>query len=92
MKQKGYWLRGGIIGLVVGLTSYIYPYTLYFVSGPIVNFWCNNYVFPKIMGDNKGCNISTPLTFVLILLVILGVLLGWIYGKMKSRKAQENMS
>jgi hypothetical protein len=85
IKLKPYWFKGGAIGVIISLIfSIIYllyeAIDVYFLSGggdntqilfPIVIFI---YIIPLYI---------LPVTFITFL---IGAVVGWIFGKIKSRK------
>jgi len=92
MKQKRYWLRGGIIlGSIVCFLSIvsIIPYSPFFIINIILSM--PHWWIVKLTGyctGGESC-IGTWLIIFSFLYVIegfvLGSLLGWLYGKIKNR-------
>ncbi len=74
MEQKRYWLRGGVCGIFLALAFSTYLY---------YEIPCTDTVNCKSLNDFIGLDV-----FLLIYLpgIILGMIIGWIYGKMKTRK------
>lgn len=77
--KKRYWVMGGVIWFVVGIVYWVAQYTP-----------CD-FILPN--GFN-GCN---PLfrvdTYIsLVEFVIVGIFLGWLYGKIKNRKSSVSSS
>jgi hypothetical protein len=91
MKQKRYWLWGGFIGLsimVLGFSLTMFIPSLYslfqvggILSGPI--FMILN-CSPINYGDNI-CELLADVSSYVILYPVMGIILGWIYGKIKYR-------
>lgn len=95
-KNWPYWLKGGIIGLIVGLisTPFILGFGLYY--GDCIGY-CISPVWFKIFFYISGWSIQvlgpTLPPFMDGLLIILipatylfyGVVIGWLYGKIKGK-------
>ncbi|MDQ2932996.1 MAG: hypothetical protein M3Q80_01290 [bacterium] len=103
--NKKYWLRGGIIAIVVGL----FFLTIYFLTSVYLNTEAFNWpIFPGmalgiilnyllfkcefLLWNNTNpdyCDITSTGTVIaatLLIYFILGVLIGWIYCKIKNKK------
>jgi uncharacterized membrane protein len=70
-QNKRYWLRGGLIGLVIGILQFITLYSI-LISQPHHNYEYKMglYLFP-LFG---------------IIIIFLGIIIGFIYGKIKNRR------
>lgn len=86
--SKRYWLRGGLAGLVFSLAvislSIIYFIFCFNDFESLVPSYCQSIDFLNIPGNIflfVGGYISNILFYV-----FLGIFIGWIYGKIKSRK------
>lgn len=84
MKQKRYWLRGGIIGLI--LVSIVW------ISALIVFIFCfNDFKEPPSCHKVYFLNYTQYLFFLKypfsnnVFYIGLGTILGWLYGKLKNR-------
>lgn len=100
--DKKYWLRGGIIFTLIAFLYMAFPIILlilgirvgnffkviFYPQTFFVNFYCNNFIFPYITGDFKGCNILMPQILITVLIIMIGLLLGWLYGKIKNKSKQ----
>jgi|TARA_Y100000310_G_C20076109_1_gene531651 hypothetical protein len=106
-KEWNYKKRGAIVGGIIGIVSAILISTLFSGSGssgtsavfllplliPVIIF---NFILDAI-GFNIPSSTSTVFTFLYILIIntvgfyLIGLLIGWIIGKIKSKK-QENSS
>jgi len=87
------WIKGGLIGGVIGIITFIsimmqIPVIewLAIPSFPIVNYYCNTFVFPKCTGDSCGCNTAIPNFIYLILLFIIGTFIGFLVGKFRKKE------
>lgn len=74
MKQKRYWLRG----LLVGIAVYVF---LVLYSCLIINVGATP-------ADTLVGVVLFYTTIVLIPIMPFGLLIGWIYGKIKNRKSK----
>lgn len=72
--QKRYWLREGIIGFFVGI---LIAFLFSLVTMNDEPIWLYNASVKEILGFFLPAGIK---------LAILGMLVGWIYGKIKNRK------
>ncbi len=93
VSQKRYWLRGGVTGLILSLpVVYLSPTLLcpdfYRIgpANPTNQPFCSfllglgsHHPFPWVVFD------WFPIFF---LFAIVGIILGWFYGKIKNRKLQ----
>jgi len=96
--KKRYWLRGGVIGIVIVfiiiLSLFVYSIlaggTAYtgggFVGGGTTSFGANpiSYTIFFIL----DIVFYLPMIILWIALFLLGVLFGWIYGKIKAKRAK----
>lgn len=77
--QKRYWLRGGLIGvgvaLILLLLAFLSQSLIYLFLIPPMSFI--SYFFSSFLNDSL---ISFVLSYF-----ITGSILGWLYGKIKSR-------
>ena len=87
--DKKYWLKGGIVGIIVNLSYTIY---MIFTINPgdrlgIIFATIHN-VFGRILiaPFYRGISIYADFVAALITGFVVGIILGWIYGKIKSRK------
>jgi hypothetical protein len=93
MNQKRYWLRGGMSGLVIGIIT-IPGFITVSLSDPnsvppIIKYLFGQFslidsFILKILHLNGG-RLSFHLLILVILLTLIGMILGLIYGKMKNR-------
>ena len=99
MKQKRYWLRGGIITLIIVSTLMSLLYVIFpskpgdFISAvealvllgmwPVTSIISSN-VYSFFHSSELGSNLMTIISAIDYFL--LGCALGWIYGKIKNRK------
>jgi len=77
--QKRYWLRGGVAGLILGIFVWILP-----------QIFCSDFyrIGPAYPTDQPICYslvVNQQWVEIAIVLLILGVLIGWIYGKARNR-------
>lgn len=79
LKNWPSWVKGSLIGLIIGVIGFTLG-----IFNFIVNLWCNNFVFPKCLGDNCGCDITAPILIFTILIMIIGALIGLLIGKSKN--------
>jgi hypothetical protein len=75
MKTKNYWLRGGFIGIVLAVITWILP-----------QFTCSDFyrIGPDYPADQPICYalvVNGRWIEIAIILVILGLLIGWVYGR-----------
>lgn len=77
------WLKGGLIGLFLFVLYFIGVILFFCSGGPFGGGECTISKFIKIIPD---IIINTGVIFVLVVLFLLGVLIGWIVGKTKSKK------
>jgi len=74
-KDFGYWIKGGVIGLVLFLIFYIIGF---FVSG--ISF--STYLAVTFSPSEA----FTIITYVILaVFIVIGMVIGWIYGKIKLR-------
>jgi len=96
------WLKGGIIGGIIGiiLASFVFllkigsssllewiiiPIAISFLFFPNCAPKCSSGVCP----NPDYCNIIEPISIIILSLIfyfIIGALIGWIIGKLKSKK------
>jgi hypothetical protein len=70
MKQKRYWFRGGVIALILAL--------IYWSYGAInLNSTLGFFPFSKVMAE-------WTIIFI-VSITVIGIISGWIYGKVKNR-------
>ena len=90
-KNWPYWLRGGIIGLIIEVLAY----PVFFLCLSNYDYICLIFLFPSSfigplveLTDSIGPQItmSTFLIINAIIVIILGIVIGWVIGKIKSRK------
>jgi hypothetical protein len=70
MRQKKYWLRGGVIGIIIYILAVLIVFTTTMDKGEYAGFapfFWSIYFSP---------------------IILLGLLFGWLYGKIKNRKAK----
>ena len=92
-KEKRYWLRGGLIGLVVGIvaTIAIIPLTYSAEGSDQIPAWLDAFFYMSMwLADftdkllpyfmDGAVVVLIPITYFLY-----GAIIGWIYGKMKNR-------
>jgi hypothetical protein len=87
-KKKRYWLRGGIIGLIIGLFLIINPFPFIRFLGifsELVYYISFGFVY-NLMNINQEEYLFYILIFHFIVFFIYGVIIGGIYGKIKNRK------
>ena len=76
-KDWPYWLKGGIIGLIVGLITLISKLILSFMfiddtgNAPIYTLGIKSFLLSQLLGF-----LGT---------IIIGLVIGWVYGKIKNR-------
>jgi len=84
MKQKRYWLRGGIFGLMLVILALVFPPIFcpdFYKIGP--SYPTDQPIcYSLIVGLDNARQIE-----IRILIIALGVLAGWFYGKIKNKKA-----
>lgn len=85
--NKKYWLRGGVIGIIVGFLLLKTP-LIYLISYPIsfiVKLAINNFDF--LLNGNGFIFYTAVITYstVFIGMFFVGSIFGWIYGKLKNR-------
>jgi uncharacterized membrane protein len=96
MQQKRYWLRGGTAGLMVGILVVVFlpivcPYITYDIHGSTAGTHLCNSIWPyTFFLFVLLSSIAFESTFIfsmyfVIIFTIFGVLLGWLYGKIKKR-------
>lgn len=106
--NKKYWLRGGMLGLVVGtiliafalffryvfgselLTAFVIP-GLY--ASPFLKLFGCYFISFRLDDIPAYCpalSLAVLIAANLILYIIAGILIGWIYGKMKNRRNVTN--
>lgn len=105
MSKKKYWLRGGIVGIVIGIVISFPGFYQYMSSSNAlchviacppaqhdIYFFISNIKDTFQGKDTWGIGFGPiDLLFTLlypggILAILIGVFLGWIYGKIKNRK------
>lgn len=84
--NKKYWLRGGIVGSVIGIIFSVYQASRNWCLGSYMNLdgTIGSSCPPVNILDNMRMLILPELATIIALL-ILGSVAGWIYGKIKSR-------
>ena len=97
-KKKRYWLRGLLIGLVIGIVYLILTLFRYsdigvgwILSGMSITLFAKimfvPYIIPILIMDTfKLSGLIIYLGLFLIEFIIIGTLIGWAYGKIKNRK------
>ena len=82
------WLKGGLIGGVVGFLIWLYDYDfLLNMGGPYTPI--SNYINIIIIGTDAGLGLFGaffPLLALIIFGFILGALIGWIIGKFRNKE------
>ncbi len=76
MKEKRYWLRGGLTGLIIAIITY------FFIRASCVGVYINTDAT-----TGSGCP-QNSIYSELILFFIIGTFLGFLYGKIKNRKSK----
>jgi hypothetical protein len=88
MKTKRYWLRGGVVGLIIGIT--VSPFSLFGFYFPIVTPISQIMTSPLniLFGSNVSLG-GIPILFAIysVLWIIYGIIIGWIYGKIKGKNS-----
>jgi hypothetical protein len=96
MGEKRYWLRGGWIGLIIGILSLVLSLFFYFSSGGGSGgnlFLVIGFMFSLVPALNKSLGFPLPDVFAiisgivigLVLWFVVGAIIGLIIGKIKSR-------
>ena len=87
MKQKRYWLRGGIISTILLFLPLIYLQNNFDweILKESVSFQVY-ILLNKLPLLFSPSNQVSKIIIALILYFILGAIIGWIYGKFKNRK------
>ena len=84
MKQKRYWFRGGIVGVMLAIIISIYFATQNGCIGSYVNLdGAMGTICPKV---NVIANLTwsiIPELGTIIILFLIGAFVGWIYGKIR---------
>jgi len=103
-KNYSSWLKGGIIGGLVGIG---YNLLLFFLTrtnfgrdllfgflekifrpiSVLGNFWCDTFIFPRCLEESCRCSLLIPKLIFIFLLIFIGILIGWIYGKIKAKSS-----
>lgn len=82
---KKYWLKGGILGGLTGLLIWLYDYDFLLNMGgpntPISNFIRSMF---NIIPWSGGAAFF-PLYILIPIGGLLGIILGWLYGKLKNK-------
>ncbi len=84
MNHKRYWLRGGIIGIILAILYF--PFQAMLGLGCMKSF---NLKEPSFICDSFTALYSSNFLrflFSPLGLIILGLIIGWIYGRSKNRK------
>ena len=84
--KKRYWLRGGMVGLVLGVILDLWLLT----QGACVGLNADGTsICPTKLSDIFLIDLKmTPVYFhfiVVITLFLVGIIIGWLYGKIKNR-------
>lgn len=90
MNQKKYWLRGGIIAILVVLIAcleYVMRISLLNILAlPLLIWPDSNFLLYAI---SLGGHVNTSLVFLFLLYFIIGSFFGWLYGKIKNRRIKK---
>lgn len=93
--NKRYWLRGGGVGLGISLITIIFSYIIPIVACP--DFFrigieypnnqpiCNLLFFNPIRSHYPFPQILNEWVPIILILVLIGLVCGWLYGKIKNR-------
>ena len=93
MKQKRYWLRGGVIGLIISLLIMIVLLVMFDSAVPCSNIagaYCPQGWSAIMINVQNSFRYSTNESVITLLKFILiptlsGLIIGWIYGLIKNR-------
>lgn len=87
MNIKKYWLRGGIIGIAIGVFFSIYQSTRNWCVGSYLNLdGTMGSVCPPVNILDNMIMLAIPELLTILVLFIVGSIAGWIYGKIKTRR------
>jgi len=78
MNTKRYWLRGLLTGFIVGLILYF----TYVIAMTIIS----TQILPEF-GILVGFAVLVQVWPIMIIVSVIGLLVGWIYGKIKNQHA-----
>ncbi len=81
--QKRYWLRGGVIGILIPSLALFIPIGSLVIAPLRVLTHPVLYAFHYYFGITS--NPFIPLVMVFVFYFIVGAILGWLYGKFKNR-------
>lgn len=93
-KDWSYWLKGGIIGSIAGLPLSILNFACAWAERGIcqpINFIPR--IFEQLLSGLTGSGGSYFVFFIsgLFYYALLGILIGWVYGKIKNRNHIEQI-
>jgi len=98
MKQKRYWLRGGVTGLGIFIVFSILSLLIDKIFGPgdygitlneILVYFPFGYIYESL--TNKIFPMLLIFVINLLIFSAVGVLIGWLYGKIKDRNKVGNV-
>ena len=88
-KNGPYWLKGSIVGSYIGLTIGIIIYFLFELRElSLLSYPLSKYIavaLIPILGLNFFSVFIVSIILLLIESILIGALIGWIYGKVKRR-------
>jgi len=85
-KNKKYWLRGGIIAVIINIILIILLFKNVPLNAYIFSiFGWHSFFFDCGMNNFDNIPFCYPDTRFLVIIVIFGLVLGWLYGLIKSK-------
>ena len=89
MKNLSYWLKGGIIGVIINTLLFGIDYFLFYSRGYVCDIACPftivSLIISSVLYWGRTTFASGWIFSSLVFFVIFAVI-GWIYGKIKNRK------
>ena len=92
-KEFPYWLKGGLFGLAFGLIFFIVDFLLFKGTFSYLNILYLPYLLMDMIigmiypyGIGVGISPTTLTSTMILFYFLIGTLIGWVFGKIKSRK------
>jgi hypothetical protein len=90
-KNQPYWLKGGIIGLIILILLYIISILLIYINlteySPL-SFLAQILLFPLVLCNGEECRaLIFAVPFIIFFeFIVIGALIGWLYGRIKLKR------
>ena len=89
MKNLSYWLKGGIIGVIINTLLFGADYILFYSRGIPLDAVLPFTLVSFLITDGLYLGRNTPTAvwiFSSLVFFVIFAVIGWIYGKIKNRK------